>query len=92
MGKILRVETEDRDVAFVQFKNHGVGVHIVVVGNNQDGGRHSSLPKFSPEGRSRTFLVPASVFFSYPFNPCTKAIEGGSIGQRQRLTGADRTD
>jgi hypothetical protein len=48
MGKIIRVEAEDRNVAFGQFQNDGVRVDILFVGNNQNGRRHcSTLKTFS---------------------------------------------
>ena len=75
MGKIVCGETEDRHVAFVQFQNNGVRVDIILIGNDQNGGRHGLPPKLSPEGKSRTLLAPAPAFLSYPFNHSTKASE-----------------
>src|SRR2546421_5051083 len=42
VGKILRVETEDRNIAFVQFENDSVRMLIKFVSNNKDCGRHCS--------------------------------------------------
>jgi hypothetical protein len=38
--EVLWVEPEDGNIAFVQFDDDGIGVLIVVVGNDQDCVRH----------------------------------------------------
>src|ERR1700716_3680162 len=47
LRKVLRVEAEDRNIACVQFGYYRARVRIVVVSNNQDGGRHCSTLRLS---------------------------------------------
>ena len=61
MREVLRVEAEDGYVSLVQFADDGIGVLIVVVGDDQDCGRHGShLSDFVHEMGAGT-AVPAPI-------------------------------
>jgi hypothetical protein len=64
MRKVLRVKPEDGDIAFVQFADDGIGVLIVIVGDDQDRGSHlfrTSATFDRMESRNRDSCSPSSL-------------------------------